>query len=226
MSTNDPKAILNSILEIVQAVIKDPSSFYRQMPKIGGYADPFVFAVAMGLAAGVIRLVMGLFGFSFSGFFMMVIMMLIIVPVLTGLFTFVGAAVLFAIWRLMGSQEEYEVSYRCAAYALAITPITTLLNYIPYLGVIIGLAWMAYVLVCASVEVHGMNAKTSWMVFGAIFIILGLGSLSAEYSARSFQHRMDKMGKGLGDIEKMKPDEAGQAVGEFLKGMQKGMDKK
>jgi hypothetical protein len=36
---------------------------------------------------------------------------------------------------------------------------------------------------------------------------------------------MESMGKGLGDIEKMKPDEAGQAVGKFLKGVQQGMDK-
>jgi hypothetical protein len=47
-----------------------------------------------------------------------------------------------------------------------------------------------------------------------------------QHTARSFQHRMESMGKGLGDIQKMKPEEAGKAVGEFMKGMQKGMDKK
>jgi hypothetical protein len=37
---------------------------------------------------------------------------------------------------------------------------------------------------------------------------------------------MDSVGDKLGEIEKMKPEQAGQAVGEFLKGMQKGIDKK
>jgi len=46
-----------------------------------------------------------------------------------------------------------------------------------------------------------------------------------QHTARSLQHRMESMGKGLGDIEKMKPEEAGQKLGEFLKGMQKGMGK-
>jgi hypothetical protein len=79
--------------------------------------------------------------------------------------------------------------------------------------------------VCASVEVHGTPPKIAWIVFGAICAILALGSVSMQHTARTFRHKMDSMGKGLGDIEKMKPEEAGQAVGKFLKGMQKGMDK-
>ena len=87
------------------------------------------------------------------------------------------------------------------------------------------MAWTAYILVCASVEVHGTEPKIAWIVFGAICTILALGSLSMQHTARSFPHKMQSLGKGLDDIEKMKPEEAGQAVGKFLKGMQKGMDK-
>ena len=137
-----------------------------------------------------------------------------------------GAAILFVIWRLLGSQQSYEVSFRCAAYALAITPITAAIDFIPYLGVVVGLAWTAFIFVCASVEVHGTEPKIAWIVFGAILAILAFGSVSMQHSARSFQHKMENMGKGLGDIEKMKPEQAGQALGEFLKGMQKGIKKK
>jgi hypothetical protein len=221
----DPKAMLVSILEIFQAVISAPASFYRQMPTSGGYADPLIFAVVMGVAAGIVRIVISLLEFSFAKFFMLFLAGVIITPILTALFAFVAAAILFVIWQLMGSRQSYEVSFRCAAYALAISPVTAALNFIPYLGIVAGLAWMAYILVCASVEVHGTQPKIAWIVFGAICAILALGSVSMQHTARSFQHRMESMGKGLGDIEKMKPEEAGQAVGKFLKGMQKGMDK-
>jgi hypothetical protein len=180
----------------------------------------------MGVAAGIVRVVLSLLGFSLAKFFMLFLTTVIITPILTGLFAFVAAAILFVIWQLLGSRQSYEVSFRCAAYALAITPVTAVLNFIPYLGVVAGLAWMAYILVCASVEVHGTEPKIAWIVFGAICAILALGSVSMQHTARSFQHRMESMGKGLGDIQKMKPEEAGKAVGEFMKGMQKGMDKK
>jgi hypothetical protein len=221
----DPKAMLGSILEIFKAVIISPATFYRQMQTLGGYADPFIFAVVMGAASGIVRAVLGM-GFSLHigiGGFLVAI---IIGPILTGLFAFVGAAILFVIWQLMGSRQSYETAYRCLAYALAISPITAALNFIPYLGALISLGCMAYILVCASVEVHGIEVKAAWIVFGAIAALLALGSLSLQHSARSFQHSMQKMGKGLSDVEKMKPEDAGQAVGEFLKGMQKGMDKK
>ncbi len=221
----DPKAMLVSIMEIFQAVVSAPASFYRKMPTSGGYADPLIFAVVMGVAAGIVRIVISLLGFSFAKFFMLLLAGVIITPILTALFTFVAAAILFVIWQLMGSRQSYEVSFRCVAYALAISPVTAALNLIPYLGIVAGLAWMAYILVCASVEVHGTQPKIAWIVFGAICAILALGSVSMQHTARSFRHKMDNMGKGLGDIEKMKPEEAGQAVGKFLKGMQKGMDK-
>jgi hypothetical protein len=159
----------------------------------------------MGVAAGIVRIVLALLGFSLAKFFMLFLTTVIITPILTGLFTFVVAAILFVIWQLMGSRQSYEVSFRCAAYALAISPVIALLNFIPYLGVVAGLAWMAYILVCASVEVHGTQPRMAWIVFGAICVLFALASVSVQHTERSFQHRMQSMGKGLGDIEKMKP---------------------
>ena len=71
----DPKAIFNSIVEIVKSVIRDPASFYRQMPRSGGFADPFIFAVVMGVAAGVVRAVLSLLVFGFAHFLSMVLIM-------------------------------------------------------------------------------------------------------------------------------------------------------
>jgi len=191
----DPKAMLGWIVGIFKAVVTTPAAFFQQMPLAGGYTDPLIFAVVMGVAAGIVRIVLSLLVFSFSKFFMLVLGSIILVPILTGLFTFIAAAILFAIWQLMGSRKSYEVSFRCAAYALAISPITAALNFIPYFGILVGLAWMAYILVSASVEVHGIDARNAWIVFGAVFVILALGSASMQHSTRSIQQRIEKIKK-------------------------------
>jgi hypothetical protein len=217
----DPKAVLNSVIETFKAVIVDPASFYRQMPRAGGYSHPLIFAVSMGLASGIVKAVLSPLGLTFHGSFAMALGVMVLAPIMVGLFSFVVAAVLFLIWQLMGSHQSYEVSYRCAAYALAISPITTAIGLIPYLGAVVALAWTAFIYVCASVELHGIKSKTAWMVFGAIFAVLSFCSISLEHSTRSFHHKMDAIGKKLGELKKMKPEQAGQAVGEFLKGMDK-----
>jgi len=183
---------------IFKAVVTTPAAFFQQMPLVGGYTDPLVFAVVMGVAAGIVRIVLSLVMLSFSGFFRLVLGSIILVPILTGLFTFIAAAILFAIWQLMGSQKSYEVSFRCAAYALAISPITAALNFIPYFGIVVGLAWMAYILVNASVEVHGLDARNAWVVLGAVFVILALGSVSVQHSTRTIQQGIEKINKESG----------------------------
>ena len=190
--------MLGSIVEIFQAVVSAPAAFFRQMPMSGGYTDPLVFAVVMGVAAGIVRIVLSLLGFSFAKFSVLVLTSIIVVPIFTGLFTFVAAAILFAIWQLMGSRKSYEVSFRCAAYALAITPITAALNFIPYFGIVVGLAWMAYIIVCASIEVYGTEARNAWIVFGALFAILALGSVSMQHSTRTIQQNFEKIKKESG----------------------------
>ncbi|MCE5334579.1 MAG: YIP1 family protein [Desulfobacteraceae bacterium] len=221
----DPKVFLNSMKETVGKIIVDPAGFFREMPKSGGYADPLIFALTMGVAAGIITALATIVGLGGHSSFAGAASSIILTPIVTGVFTFICAGVLFAIWKVMGSQESYEVSFRCAAYALAISPITAVLNLIPYIGVIAGLAWTAYILVAASTEIHGIRPKPAWIVFGAIGALLALSSISMQMSARSFEKKMNAFSNKVGEMEKMDPEEAGKAMGQFLKGMEKGMQK-
>jgi len=109
---------------------------------------------------------------------------------------FIGAAIAFVVWKLMGSVENYETAYRCCAYASAISPVTTLLGIIPYLGSIIGILMGTYYIVMASVEVHRIPAKKAWTVFGIIAAVLILLSLSGQFAAR----------KMAGDAERFKKE--------------------
>jgi len=217
---------ISSILNTVVAVITNPVGFFKDMPKSGGLMPPLIFAVALGTVAGVVRTLLGILGIGFVGSFGMALAQIVIMPIIVAIGSFIGAAIMFVIWKIMGSQESFETSYRCCAYASAISPITSLLHAIPYLGSILGLVWMMYLLVIASIEVHGINAKNAWIVFGALCALLAILSVSSEHAARNINAKMGALQQQLEQVQKMSPEEQGKAVGEFMKGFQKGTGEK
>jgi hypothetical protein len=196
------------------------------MPKTGGFGDPLIFMAVMGVLAGIVRAILGLFHFGAAVSAVMAIASVILVPIMVVIFGFIGAAIVFIIWKLMGSQESYETAYRCAAYAMAISPITALCDAIPYVGGLVGIAWMTFLLVTASVEVHKIVAKTAWLVFGIIGAILALLSISSQLAARRLAKSMQNWERDFGGTsgKDMTPEEAGQAAAAFMKGL--GVDTK
>ena len=209
-------------IEIIQKVIKDPAAFYREMPRSGGIVEPLIFLVVMGVLAGLVRAVLGVVGIGMVGSFLLATASIVMVPIFAAVFGFIGAGILFIIWKMMGSEEPYETAFRCLAYAAAIVPINAVLNVVPYIGPIVGLLWMTYLLVNASTEVYRVQPKLAWIVFGAICAILAISSISSQIAARRMAIRLDTLQQRMGHIDKMSPEEAGKAVGEFLKGVQEG----
>ncbi len=167
------------------------------MPKAGGYFEPLIFVVVLGVVAGLFQMVghvLTIPGMSvFMAFGSMVFM-----PVVVAIGSFIGAAILFVVWKLMGSQENYETAYRSAAYLAALSPITTVIGFIPYLGTVISMLIGLYYIVIVSVEVHAITAKKAWMVFGILTAILSLMSVSATYTARK---SLREMGAGTQQME-------------------------
>jgi hypothetical protein len=221
----DIQSVITSIMNRMVQVITNPVGFYRSMPKTGGLVEPIIFMIAMGLIAGILRTIISVLGLGLTGSSMMGAASIILMPIFVTIFGFVGAAILFVIWKLMGSGESFEVAFRCGAYATAISPITSLISLVPYIGGVVGLVWMAYLMVVASTEVHNLQAKTAWIVFGAIFVVFSLMSLSSEIAGRRVANKMEKLQKEMGKIGEMTPEEAGRKVGEFLKGLEKGSGK-
>ncbi|MEN6439087.1 MAG: YIP1 family protein [Syntrophobacter sp.] len=217
MGDKNPQDYAMSILNTAVLVITRPVDFYREMQRSGGFVDPLIFLVVMGLVGGILQTFFALLGLGYGGFGLSSI---IIAPIVAAIFGFVGAAIVFGIWKLLGSTQSYEVAYRCAAYGAAISPLTTLVQPIPYLGALVGIAWGLYLMVIASTEVHEIEPKKAYIVFGVIGVILAFGSLRAEHMARSFVSKMS----GFNNLktEEMTPEEAGKKVGEFMKGLQKG----
>ena len=216
------KSPMQGIIDTVKQVIMDPAGFYRGMAKSGGFGDPLVFAVVLGVVAGIVQAIIGLVHLGPAVSAVMALGSIVVMPVMVLIFGFVGAAIVFVVWKLMGSSESYETAYRCGAYASAISPITAVATLIPVVGSLVGLGWMTYLLVMASIEVHKIPAKKAWLVFGIIAALFALMSLGAQAGARKAQRGMADFQKEMGMTpgKEMTPEEAGKAAATFMKAMQ------
>jgi hypothetical protein len=217
MEENMEKYIKN-ILGTAVKVITNPVGFYREMPKTGGLIEPLIFAVALGLVSGVVTAILSIFSLGSVSSFLMGLASIILFPIIIAICSFIGAAIIYILWKIMGSQEPYETAYRCTVYATAITPITLLLLIIPYLGLILSLAWGLFLTVTASTEVHKINQKTALKFFGIIFIVIAIFSISLQFCANRAQ-------KSLGQYQNMTPEEAGKAFGKLMKSAQEEAEK-
>jgi hypothetical protein len=195
---------LSSIQKTAVSVLTSPSAFFREMPKTGGFVEPLIFMVIMGIISGLIQTVFSLVGLHIAAGMAMGVASIILFPIVMAIGGFIGAAILFVIWKLLGSQEDYETAYRCGAYISVLMPIITVLGLIPYLGSAVGIALYVYFLVIASVEVHKIPSQKAWLVFGIIGAILIIINISAQITARKFtkeavkfQEKMEETSKAV-----------------------------
>lgn len=205
-------------------ILTSPSNYFRNMPKTGGFIEPLVFAIVMGIISGFIQAVLGIMGLRLVMGVGMALASVILMPIIIVIGSFIGAAIMFVIWKLMGSQESYETAYRCGAYISAITPITTILGLIPYIGSSIGIVLMVFFVVIASVEVHRIESQKAWLVFGIIGAVLILLSISSEFAARRISREATKFQKEweerAKDIQK-RAEDAQKVAEELQKQLQK-----
>jgi hypothetical protein len=182
-----------SIFDAALKVIKKPVAFYQKMPKEGGITQPALFLAVMTLIGFLIMLVgkaLILRSTDVTGG----IIMLIVIPTIIIVLSFVTAAILFAIWKILGSEETYETAYRCMAYTYAVLPVASVLVFIPVIGAAIGTIWIAYLLVVASVHVHKIKPAMAWLVWGLITLLFIGINISFEMGSRSAQEKLTKEG--------------------------------
>ena len=149
-------------------VLSSPREFFEGMPKKGGLLEPFLFMVAMGFAAGVFQLLLKVLGLTPSVGMDVAMSSPVVMPATLAAFGFVEAAILYLIWKLMGSAESYETAYRCAAYISVLMPISVVLETFPLLGRATAVVLGMFFLVAASVSAHRIPSWKAWAVFGAI----------------------------------------------------------
>jgi len=177
-------------------VITNPVGFYQEMPKSGGLVDPLIFMVALAVLAGLLSAVLSIFGLGMSGAMAAGLAAVILIPVFAVIFGFIGAAIAFVIWKLMGSRENFETAFRCVAYTSAVAPIITVLSIIPYIGSLASGLWPMALLAVASIHVHGRAVQVSWGVFGTLGVIMALINVGAERAT-------NQMSDSLEDFQRM-----------------------
>ena len=187
-------------------IVTAPAEFFREMPKTGGFLEPLVFAGVMGLAASIIQAIWSLLGFGYGGQaqsgLASIFLSIIYMPVIFAISSFIGAAIVFYIWKLMGSTENYEVSYRCMAYLMALAPIIAIIKVVPYAGIVLSFAIVTFYIVIASTEVHGIPVRKALQVFGIIGVVLTVLSLYSEYSARNRYETPEQVRKAAEETAK------------------------
>ena len=217
----DDKARLSTIIDNAGRMLKDPAGFYRDMEKAGGFLDPLIYVVVMAAGTGLIIAVLSLLGAGMTGAIAIGLAAVIVFPIFAVIGSFIAAAMLFLIWKLLGSNESYETGYRCVAYATVVYPVSAVLGLIPYLGAMLGVVWGMYLMTVATSEVHRLKRKTAYIVFGVLGVLLIISNISAEREGRRMASEQNTISEQLPGNEYKAPVEAGEAVDEFLKGFEK-----
>lgn len=201
---------INDIINKVVALFTKPAAFFKEMPKTGGYVEPLIFVAIMGLLAGVVAAILSIVGLQPGGVGVG-ISLIILMPVFMVIGSFIGAGILFLIWKLMGSNENYETAYRCIAYISVFSPISVIAGIIPYIGSLAILAAEIYYIVLASINVHNIEAKKAWLVFGIIGALLALMSIGSQMAASKAKSEMgqyqDQSKELQKQIEKMQQEQ-------------------
>jgi len=194
------------LVDLATKLAVNPVGFYQDMPKTGGMIEPLLFVVMAALVGVVINAAESYFSYG-AGIHDLGIMAiwLIIAPLIAVILSFFVAAICFAIWTFTGSEQTYETSYRCLAYAHLLLPISILLSFVPYLG-LLGIAWWLYLMMVATREVHKISIKPALMIFGTIAALSGLvyynsvtSNLRAKEHLKEFTKELQKM-PGNSDI--------------------------
>lgn len=227
MSDGQSNQLANMPDQAIQ-VITAPAAFFRDMPQTGGYVDPAVFLVVMGVVAALIQIVLGFIGLGEFGMMAAAatgFLAIFVLPLFMIFGGFIMAAIGFVVWRFLGSQRDFETAFRCVAYSSAIAPVVAIIGTVPYAGTIAHVAWGMFLVYLASIEVHGIKAQTAKILFGVIGAIMALMSVMSEHTARQFQEQAEIMQEQfqgtLQGMENKTPEEMGEALGEFLKGLEK-----
>lgn len=179
MSMNLKDMKFEAIPQTALNIITKPSEYFKGMSKTGGFVEPLVFAMTMGVISGILQLIINVIGFGrYTGYGNGLIAglgMIIKMPIYMAIGSFIFAGILFLIWKFMESQENYETAFRCNAYLTALVPVTTMVGVIPYGNIINTIIYVFY-LVMVSVHTHNLPSQKAWLVFGiigAFYAIIG-----------------------------------------------------
>lgn len=189
-------------VETWKEVMQTPSDFYREMPKTGGYADPFTFAaisfIVYALLAALFTILFGhgmymdgsMYGGMYNGMyggmrglgFFAILMVVIVTPIAGIISLFIEAAILYIIYKILGGAGTYEGTVRFISYATAVL----VLSWIPIIGWIAGI-YGIYLYIVGGMYVHDVSMARSVIaiILPTLLVILLMAIVMAWLFASS-----------------------------------------
>lgn len=228
------------VIATAKSVLTDTARFYREMPTAGGFGAPIFFLAVMAVIMAVILSLLSFVGFGMGG--VGGIFFILFAPIGAIIGRFIGAGIMFLLWRLLGSELSFEGSYRCIAYASALYPVSVLLRIVPYLGTVLTVALAVYLLYQASVETHKIQQRKALIAMSIVGLLMLFSNLSGERQMRHMEaslvpvqdsmqrteDALEQLGRSMEGYqqsgEEMTPEEAGRAVGDFFRGMNEALE--
>ncbi|NOR49197.1 MAG: hypothetical protein GQ533_14340 [Methanosarcinaceae archaeon] len=132
----------NNFVNTWNDVVKHPNDFFRNMPVSGGYRDPLIFAIVNYIIAAILASVSSVMQtrtlaesevvpeIMVSMSQGMGLLNLVTAPIFNIIGLFIGAAILFVCFKIMGGSGTYEGTVRIMAYTSIVSVILGIIGII------------------------------------------------------------------------------------------------
>lgn len=170
--------MLNEYLNTLKEVLFKPKDFYKEMPKKGGYSNPFKFAFISFFIS-----ILGSLALLFltkpptNQELMVTPFVLVIAPLVMSSFIFIGALLFHVFFKLMKGKANYECTFRIVAFASS----TSVISWIPWFGLFASL-YTLYLYMIGGIKVHKLSAvKSAFAVLLPIIILIIVAATIVYY---------------------------------------------
>ena len=186
---------MDNFVETWKKVIMSPSEFYENMPKEAGFGEPLAFAtinfVVLGFGKALMSIIFGFLGLTLLGgdagvtaisMVINVVLNTIFTPIFGIIGLFIGGAILFILFKIVGGSGSYEGTVRILSYSSAVG----LLAWIPIAGWLFGL-YQIILNIIGGKYVHNLSTTRSAiavlipyiLILGIVILIIGAAVIAA-----------------------------------------------
>ncbi|HEY6002917.1 MAG TPA: YIP1 family protein [Anaeromyxobacter sp.] len=186
-----PAAQAPGIVQAFVGVLTKPASFYASVRDAGGFGSPVVFALVLGIVAGVISAAYAVLGIGAAGAgpmggAMVGFSAIIATPIVAVIGCFVGGAIVHVVSLIAGGKGTYEQSVRVAGYAAATMPISALLSFVPFLQFVVFLYGL-YLAAQGIIAIHAANRTKTYVVTGVLAVLVVVLGIMATVAGHAMQ---------------------------------------
>lgn len=186
--------MIDKFVNTWKSVIFQPNNFFKDMPTSGGYGDPLVFAFINSIIYAIIACISTLVQMRSPGVmpdFMVAISYiislfhLITTPIFSIIGLFIGAAIYFVCFKIVGGSGSYEGTFRILAYTSVVAVISGVLSLIlvfiipyPSMNQMIGII----------TNTAGLKEYMQYAVYSVVLVLITIYTIYLMSSGGKYVH--------------------------------------